>query len=60
MFGIAGIAGLALVALTALVVVAPVTGAGVFYRLGAAVGVADPVSGAAFLFDSLPRSPSAP
>ncbi len=54
MFGIAGIAGLALVALTALVVVAPVTGAGVFYRIGAAVGVADPVSGAAYLFDSLP------
>ena len=44
----------ALVILIALVLVAPFTGARAFFNLGASVGVADPVSGAAYLFKALP------
>jgi hypothetical protein len=52
---VAALAGAAVLALLAsLVLVAPFTGARVFYEVGKAVGVADPVAGAAYLFGSLP------
>jgi hypothetical protein len=50
-----GVAGaLTLVIAIALVSVAPFTAARAFYNLAARVGVADPVSGAAYLFKALP------
>src|SRR6185295_9569024 len=52
--GVGLAAALMLVALISLVLVAPFTGARAFYELGATVGVADPVAGAAFLFRSVP------
>jgi hypothetical protein len=52
--GIATAAALALAAAIGLVLIAPFTGARLFFDLGKSVGVADPVAGAAFLFSSLP------
>jgi len=52
--GVGLAAGLALVILISLVLVAPSSGALVFYRLAVKVGVADPVAGAAFLFRAVP------
>ncbi len=47
-------AALGLVILVSLVIVAPFTGARMFYELGVKVRVADPVAGAEFLFNAVP------
>jgi hypothetical protein len=52
--GVGLAAALALVILISLVLVAPFSGARAFYSLGVRVGVADPVAGAAYLFNAVP------
>jgi hypothetical protein len=52
--GVGLVAALALVTSISLVLVAPSSGARAFHALGARVGVADPVAGAAYLLSAVP------
>ena len=54
----AAIIALALIAVSGLVMVAPFTGARVFFAIGSRIGLADPVAGAEFLFKTIPPAAS--